>query len=90
MREKLENKNYSFSELLEKVGIKIPIIQRDYAQGREEEKYVRERFISNLFDAISNDRNLNLDFIYGTIKNNYLIPLDGQQRLTTLFYYIII
>jgi len=71
MKQKLENKNYSFLELLEKVGIKIPIIQRDYAQGREEEKNVREKFISNLFDVISNDdSNLNLDFIYGTIKDN--------------------
>jgi len=91
MNKKLENKNYSFLELLEKVGIKIPIIQRDYAQGREEEKTVRERFVNSLFDAVSKNEPLYLDFIYGTIKDNYLIPLDGQQRLTTLFllhYYL--
>jgi len=91
MKQNLENKDYSFLELLEKVGIKIPIIQRDYAQGREEEKTVRERFVNSLFDAVSKNEPLYLDFIYGTIKDNYLIPLDGQQRLTTLFllhYYL--
>ena len=35
---KLENKKYSFWEILQKVGIKIPIIQRDYAQGRDNKK----------------------------------------------------
>ena len=91
MKNKLENKQYYFLELLEKVGIKIPIIQRDYVQGRENAKSIRENFLKNLFDVISKNKSLNLDFIYGTIKDNYLIPLDGQQRLTTIFllhYYL--
>nr|WP_225908280.1 DUF262 domain-containing protein [Riemerella anatipestifer] len=28
---------------------------------------------------------MELDFVYGSVKNNILQPLDGQQRLTTLF-----
>ena len=28
---------------------------------------------------------MHLDFVYGSKKNNVFIPLDGQQRLTTLF-----
>ncbi len=88
----LENKQYSFLELLEKVGIKIPIIQRDYAQGRVEAKNIREKFIQNLYNILKDEESINLDFVYGTVKDDYLIPLDGQQRLTTLFllhYYLI-
>ena len=31
------------------------------------------------------DKHLNLDFVYGYIENSTFIPLDGQQRLTTLY-----
>lgn len=84
---KLQNKKYSFWELLQKVGIKIPIIQRDYAQGRKNQKvqFVRENFLNTIHEALLNYQPIDLDFIYGTLKNDYLIPLDGQQRLTTLF-----
>lgn len=74
-------------------GIVIPIVQRDYAQGRQtqEVKRIRERFLNVLYDAVVNDKPTTLDFIYGNIEDNKLIPLDGQQRLTTLYllhYYI--
>lgn len=74
-------------------GITIPIVQRDYAQGREDDdvKRIRNRFLQVLFDALVKGQHITLDFIYGNIENDYLIPLDGQQRLTTLFllhYYI--
>lgn len=67
--------------------IEIPIIQRDYAQGRQTStvKRVRERFLNNIFNAIKNHRHLTLDFVYGEINDGKLTPLDGQQRLTTLF-----
>ncbi|MBK5262419.1 MAG: DUF262 domain-containing protein [Peptostreptococcaceae bacterium] len=71
--------------------IEIPMIQRDYAQGREDQKEVRDRFLNAIFSALKEESTLNLDFIYGSVfnkKNNALpsfIPLDGQQRLTTLF-----
>jgi len=91
---KLENKKYTFWELIQKIGVKIPIIQRDYAQGRETKKVktVRENFIDKLYEILNDDtKSIDLDFVYGTVKNGYLIPLDGQQRLTTLFllhYYL--
>lgn len=85
--ETLENKPYTFWELLNKVGIKIPIIQRDYAQGRNTNnvKRIRENFLNTLYKTLEEEKQLDLDFVYGSVKDNYLIPLDGQQRLTTLF-----
>lgn len=67
--------------------IVIPIIQRDYAQGREnpDVNRMRTRFLSSLHDAITGHP-ITLDFVYGDVDGNgKLTPLDGQQRLTTLF-----
>ena len=74
-------------------GVTIPIIQRDYAQGRLSENVnrIRNRFLQVLHEALTEDRKIKLDFIYGNVEKETLIPLDGQQRLTTLFllhYYI--
>lgn len=68
-------------------GIVIPKIQRDYAQGRmsEEVTKIRSRFLQVIYDALVSDKKLTLDFVYGSIENGVLLPLDGQQRLTTLF-----
>ena len=69
-------------------GIDIPIIQRDYAQGRENDEVtrIRSRFLDTLRRALMEDSPITLDFVYGEINDDgYLIPLDGQQRLTTLF-----
>jgi hypothetical protein len=38
-----------------------------------------------LRQALVENRPVGLDFIYGEIEDGRLIPLDGQQRLTTLF-----
>ena len=67
-------------------GITIPRIQRAYAQGRSDTHAVktRERFLSAIHAGLINN-GLTLDFIYGNIQNGQLIPLDGQQRLTTLW-----
>lgn len=87
-------KEYNFWELIEEKEIQIPVIQRDYAQGRIHPKTneVRENFLSALIEklkATTNEKKLILDFVYGsteTKENRKLfIPLDGQQRLTTLF-----
>ena len=67
--------------------IAIPIIQRDYAQGRknDEVRRIRDRFLTSLLNAVNGEA-ICLDFIYGDIDNEgKLTPLDGQQRLTTLF-----
>lgn len=68
--------------------IEIPIIQRDYAQGRKnkEVERIRERFLEALFQSIVGNKHITLDFVYGDVsKDGVLTPLDGQQRLTTLF-----
>lgn len=67
--------------------ISIPIIQRDYAQGRRNPDVdrVRSRFLDSLHSAFT-DQPLTLDFVYGDVDaNGTMTPLDGQQRLTTLF-----
>ena len=64
------------------------MIQRDYAQGRKspEVDRIRKRFLSSIYTALTENKPLKLDFVYGDINDNkVLIPLDGQQRLTTLF-----
>lgn len=68
-------------------AVEIPIIQRDYAQGRisKEVTRIRNRFLTSLYDALTENNPIKLDFVYGDIKEMRLIPLDGQQRLTTLF-----
>lgn len=67
--------------------ISIPMIQRDYAQGRTDPEItkIRRRFLDSLFKAVDGDA-INLDFIYGNVDSDgEMTPLDGQQRLTTLF-----
>ncbi len=72
-------------------SIFIPRIQRDYAQGREEieANQIREIFVNDIFNALDKNETLDVNFIYGNIDNtdnkNRFIPIDGQQRLTTLF-----
>ena len=85
-------KEISFPDLLNQYDkILIPKIQRDYAQGRNDSKAKEVR--KNLLDDIFNEKEVKFDFIFGTkqeIKEgsnvfSCFIPLDGQQRLTTLF-----
>lgn len=74
----------SFWQLLENRSVEIPIIQRDYAQGRAKKQKVRNDFLDALKNALTGNP-VELDFVYGSEENNILQPLDGQQRLTTLF-----
>lgn len=77
--------NTTFWNLINSYKISIPIIQRDYAQGREEEFEKREKFLNAILKHLNNDKKLHLDFVYGRVKDNTFYPIDGQQRLTTLF-----
>lgn len=72
--------------ILNEKRIEIPIIQRDYAQGRIGKEHLRERFLGKMFDVLcGKGGTMTLDFVYVTIENDALYPLDGQQRLTTLW-----
>lgn len=124
----------TFWEIISLIGIEVPAIQRDYAQGRNSGRIpqVRRNFIKSLVRALQEREPLRLDFVFGriygiknqeeirknqkaiqnllssiksyadsvdlvlgdtplSVKGNetgetvYLIPLDGQQRLTALF-----
>lgn len=72
--------------------IEVPYIQRDYVQGRKWENNPdalarRDEFVFAILTSLLKDEKpLIIDFIYGYISpNNSFVPLDGQQRLTTLF-----
>lgn len=84
------NQPNNLFSLLAKYRVIIPGIQRHYVQGTDDvhAKEVREIFISDIFKHIEDKEELCLDFIYGPIDtegNDSFIPVDGQQRLTTLW-----
>ncbi len=83
--------------LLEFDRIEIPIIQRDYAQGRtsKNETKIRKDILNYILRALTDGGTpVELDFVYGVeydytspegIVKKTLVPIDGQQRLTTLW-----
>ena len=84
----------SFISILEedKKRIIIPIIQRDYAQGRDDEKAVkvRNRLLDDWISVLSDpDKRMDFNFIYGEESSDkggtVFYPVDGQQRLTSLY-----
>lgn len=82
----------SFWELLSSadLGIKsivIPDLQRDYAEGRldPETTQIRKNLIGQICECLKENIEKSLNFVYGTSKDGNFTPIDGQQRLTTLF-----
>lgn len=81
-------RNYSLNDLLKQGKVRIPKIQRDYAQGRRNHKVdeIRKVFVYSLLLVAKGKRPAaELDFVYGSNRDGAFEPLDGQQRLTTLF-----
>ena len=78
---------YTFWNLINDYKIIVPKIQRDYVQGRENKTVEknREEFVKELTDSLAGNKPMSLNFVYGTIHGDEFIPIDGQQRLTTLF-----
>ncbi len=75
-------------ELLDTYKVEVPIVQRDYAQGRQDDhtKMVRRNLLDDMKSAILRKTPpLDLNFVYGKVEGDKFIPIDGQQRLTTLF-----
>ena len=76
--------------LLSRFRVVIPGIQRHYVQGANNPKAesIREQFVKAIFDAIEEKSDFHLHFIYGPIDTDgedSFVPVDGQQRLTTLW-----
>jgi hypothetical protein len=78
---------YTLIEFLKNNKIVIPKIQRDYVQGinNSRNNAVRLEFLKDIKQKFEANEEMNLDFIYGSFKDGNFTPLDGQQRLTTLF-----
>ncbi|MBI9061965.1 MAG: DUF262 domain-containing protein [Marinilabiliaceae bacterium] len=132
----MPNNTTTFWDLLSKHRIEVPIIQRDYAQGRNNTQSleIRKNFIQQIKEVLDKENDqLHLNFVYGKIHGKQNVakiaenkeavksmleavktysrnleldiscevkepkilqdeslhtsfaPLDGQQRLTTLF-----
>lgn len=78
--------NTNFAEFFQKYNIEIPLIQRDYVQGSNKQAKKRDEFIDSLFESLTDHtQTCELDFIYGVCVDGFFQPLDGQQRMTTLF-----
>lgn len=75
----------TFWQFLSQYCIEIPIIQRDYAQGRAGREFLRRNFLRDIKEALDSKQELLLDFVYGSVRGECFLPLDGQQRLTTLW-----
>ncbi len=90
-------KTYSFWELLDRHHIRIPEIQRDYVQGRDDLQatLARHEMLGDIREHLEHRETMDpmsLNFIYGEVDERRdgktdanCYPLDGQQRLTTLY-----
>lgn len=74
---------YNFEELITAYSLCIPKIQREYVQGQNAKGKI---FIKNIMETLTKtDKCMYLDLVYGATKEKIFEPIDGQQRLTTLF-----
>ncbi|WP_379163235.1 hypothetical protein [Paenibacillus sp. sgz5001063] len=67
--------------LLESFEVRIPIIQRDYAQGRDNAKAneVRKRLLNDIIRALILNQPLDFNFVYGNKHGEMFYPVDGQK-----------
>lgn len=89
------NSRKTLRTLLEEEGYKyiyIPRIQRDYAQGRMDNEATVIR--DNILDDVASGKPLSWGIVFGVSEERNMIdvttkkcfiPIDGQQRLTTLY-----
>ena len=80
----------NIKELLDAYTIEIPALQRNYVHGEDtaRAKEVREHFLTEFCGVVrAPQKKFDLNFVYGTKtkEDKKFIPVDGQQRLTTLW-----
>ena len=82
--------NYSVFKFMSRYKICIPIIQREYIQGCDEQSIINitNEMIADILAALKYNHMINLNIIYGYSENNVFYPIDGQQRLTLLYIII--
>ena len=69
----------NFIESFNNKTILIPRLQRDYVQGSR-----KSAIISPFLDSLI-EKDCDLNYIYGYEEGGCFVPVDGQQRLTTLW-----
>jgi hypothetical protein len=66
-------------------SIEIPLIQRDYAQGRPDARVreIRISFLEVLLETIAGGESVGLDFVYGKIEGEtfYVGRVRGWSRV---------
>lgn len=86
-------RNKSLYGLLAEGEVAVPDYQRDYAQGRVEDKKVedtRVRFVEDLVKASGEGEHVaHMGLVYGSGNRMFdgFVAVDGQQRLTTAFLF---
>ena len=77
-----------FADLIKKGKIRIPQIQRDYAQGRKnkEVKEIRNHFVRSLLLVVTGKKaETQLDFVYGSDRKNAFEPSICRQPKVNLY-----
>ena len=81
----------TFWEIISNFSIAVPVIQRDYVQGRKTKQIesARRMLLDELRESVTDRHPVSLNFVYGKAAQKggraEFLPIDGQQRLTTLF-----
>ena len=82
-------KEMTFYQLLSEKKVVIPMVQRDYTYGSKTKRTDRilAAMLDSFYHAFDSRQQLSLGSAFGYMDNNRgcFMPLDGQQRLTTLF-----
>lgn len=81
----------TFYQLLSELLL-VPDYQRDYAQGRINDKKIedmRKQFVKDILAASVNEKQTHLGLVFGSNNNGLkgFVAVDGQQRLTTCYLF---
>lgn len=67
----------NLKDFLKKYNVEIPMLQRDYAQGRKSKENIAKDFLEKIFEVLNGKtKNLHIDFIYGYRENDKFILVD--------------
>lgn len=73
------NNTTNLKAFLTNHNVEVPMLQRDYAQGRKSQEKVAEEFLDAIFDVLCGEvKSLHIDFIYGYKEGEKFILIDGQ------------